>query len=90
MANSGAKKAGDYLYSVYAGGGWYLRRCAKWGGLGGLTLRHDVAAVSVELEFDTRGEALAMGRDCAVKACHAARAAGVPSWIVRHPALVAA
>lgn len=64
-------------FTVYAGNGQYLQRVTEF--------THAGNTMSGIVEFGEYCKARMLDRRQAVSACHAARAAGVPAWVVRHP-----
>lgn len=88
-----AKKSEAKSFAVYAGDGWYLKRAAGFGGLplaratsNPDELGYGAYLTVCEVVLDALDVAAAYARSDAVKACHAVRSAGVPAWVVRHPA----
>ena len=63
-------------FAIYAGAGIYLSCHSVSGGKAG--------SYST-VHFDGEERAAELDRHEAVKACHAARRAGVPAWLVQHP-----
>lgn len=89
---SGELPAAAGEFTVYAGGGWYVMTANSAGGIEGraLPVAVEVAAVRTEIFFDDLRRAARYSRAEAVRACHMARGAGVPAWVVRHPASIEA
>lgn len=77
----GPVSRGSEQFAVYAGDGVYLSAVAVG------NIRGD----SIEaISFAGPERSVSLARCEAVAACHVARRAGVPAWVVRHPAAVAA
>lgn len=72
------------LFAVYAGCGVYVESVAQ------KVRRNHIESATACMTVTVSPQAAAVSRRDAVRVCQAARAAGVPSWVVRHPAAVAA
>lgn len=72
----GPVQRGNKQFAVYAGDGVYLSAVAVG----------NVRGESIEsIAFAGPERSIRLARCEAVAACHVARRAGVPAWIVRHP-----
>jgi hypothetical protein len=88
-----AKTTEAQRFAVYAGSGWYVSKVVRKEsaplGFGWLPVEHRRESVKQTIIFDGVAGAASLERAAAVAACHAARGAGVPVWLVRHPSCAA-